>query len=432
MHKKYFFVLALFAIILTSNNVLAKIYIPIDQPADNKFPVAVADLVSIEGSSAIAKQIPEIIRNDLTLSGYFAVIPKSAYLERIKNPTADTIDFKKWMMVDARALVAGVVTKEEGRLVVQLKLFDTSNKEMLVGKQYTFESKDLRRIAHRFSDEIMLSLTGIRGIFGTRIAYSGITGKRSKSIFVMDIDGENNTRLTKDKSINLGPTWSPDGSKLAFASYIDGFPNVYVWDIATGHTRQITTNRETNITPSWSPTGSMIAYASSLSGNMEIYTVTATGGNDKRVTNSFGIDISPSFSPDGNEIVYASERGGNLHIYRQPAQGGNPVRVTYVGSHNDSPSWSPDGQKVTFAGRSGGVYDIYTVNIDGTNVQRLTIGSGSNEHPRWSPDSRFITFSSAREGGKPAIYMMRYDGANQIRLNKKGEGVLPNWGPWVN
>lgn len=409
---------------------VGRIYIPIDQPADKKFPIAVADLVNVSGGGSIKKEIPDIIRNDLTLSGYFYVIPKKAYLDDSDNFTQDKIDFKKWTMIDAHALVKGAVMNEEGRTVVQLRLFDTMSGEMLVGKQYTFEPKQLRKIAHRFSDEVMLALTGMRGVFGTKIAFVRQSGKRSKSIYYMDMDGENETRVTKEKTITLGPSWSPDGKRIAFASYLDRFPDIYVYDLTTGHIRRLTSGDTLDITPTWSPDGSMIAYASTLPGNFEIYVMSSDGGGGRRITNSPGIDISPSFNPDGTEIVYVSERGSSAQIYRQSISGGAPVPVTLVGSHNVSPDWSPDGQKVVFAGRvGGGAFDIFTVNADGTNVERLTIGSGTNEDPSWSPDGRFIVFSSTRSGKQPQIFIMRYDGANQTQITKKG-GMMPDWGPW--
>lgn len=429
MQSRGLFLLTLITIIFCANSALARIYIPIDQPPDQKFPIAIADLAKIDGGGRARKKIPDIIRNDLELSGYFQIIPKRTYTDRSESISVEEIDFKKWTAVGARAVVKGVIKRVEGRLVVQMKLFDPVDREMLVGKQYTFEVKDLRKIAHRFSDEIMLSLTGIRGVFGTRIAYIKTTGKRRKSVYIMDMDGENEKRMTKDRSISLGPAWSPDGTKITYASYARGFPDIYVMDLESGHIRQITNNRATNITPSWSPIGTWIAYASSLPGNMEIYAISPSGANNRRLTNSFGIDLSPNFSPEGNDFVYASERGGHVHIYKQSLLTGKPERITFVGNHNDSPDWSPDGQKVVFNGRHGGIFDIFTVNIDGSNVERLTISTGNNEHPRWSPDGRFIVFSSTRFG-KPNIFMMRYDGAHQVQLNKKKDGMMPDWGPW--
>ena len=67
------------------------------------------------------------------------------------------------------------------------------------------------------------------------------------------------------------------------------------------------------------------------------------------------------------------------------------------------------------------------MNPDGSLIQRLTAGEGNNEHPSWSPDSRYIVFSSSRSGGQ-AVYLMRFDGANPVRISQ-GNGLLPWWGP---
>jgi hypothetical protein len=75
--------------------------VPIDQPADKKFPIAIADLVRMEGvpfAGDVAKDIPNIIRNDLNLSGYFYIINKGAHLDKSDAVTAETIDFSKWTL----------------------------------------------------------------------------------------------------------------------------------------------------------------------------------------------------------------------------------------------------------------------------------------------------------------------------------------------
>lgn len=432
MSSKRIFVIFLTLIIAISFSKIAsaRIYIPIDQPIDQKFPIAIAKLVNLGGGGGSAKnKIPKIIGNDLELTGYFSVVPESRHADSSKNISADTIDFSKWTKIGARAVVKGAIDRVDGKTVIILKLFDPKDREMLVGKQYTYESEHLREIAHRFSDEIMLALTGIRGVFGTKIAFAGITGKRRKNIFYMDLDGENVKKVTKDRSISLGPDWSPDGRDLVYTSYVNGFPEIYKYSLDSKKIIQLTANQATNVAPDWSPTGAWIAYSSSVGGNMEIYLMTPSGENNRRITNSFGIDVSPSFSPDGNEIIYTSERGGSVQLYKQPLTGGKPERATFVGGHNDSADWSPDGEKVIFCGLVGGLNEVFSVNIDGTRAQRLTISTGNNEHPRWSPDGRFIVFSSSRFG-KSQTFMMRYDGAHQICLNKKIKAVTPSWGPW--
>lgn len=417
--------LILFAFAMIPASASARIYIPIDQPADQKFPIAITDL---KGGD-IGEEIADIIRNDLTLSGYFRIIPTSSFADMAKKDgiSQETIKFDFWSSIEAQALVKGEVGTESGKQIITLRLFDPVLREMLVGKQYRAEKKHLREVAHRFSDEIMAALTGIPGVFNTKIAYTAMTGKGRKEIYTMDMDGYNPGSVTGNKSLNLSPSWSPDGSKIVFTSYTKGNPDLYVMNIGSKGMRKITSAGGANITPSWSPAGDKIAYASSSTGISNLYLVSPSGGDARRLTVNSNIDVSPSWSPDGSSIVFSSERAGGLHVFRIPSSGGAVQRLTFVGYQNDMPSWSPMGDKIAFAGRDMGTFDIFIMNPDGSNIQRLTVGSGSNEHPSFSPDGRLITFESSR-GGARAIYIMRADGSNQTRISK-GNGELPEWGP---
>lgn len=427
---KKILLLTTYCLLFTISTAWARIYIPVDQPSDKRFPIAITTLVSMEGRGAddLALKIPFIIRNDLIISGYFDIIPDSAFLDHSAAITADAINFAQWTAIEAGAVVKGSVKKEGGKYVIQLKLFDPYSEQMLVGKQYTAGDRDIRSVAHRFSDEIMESLTGKRGIFNTRIAYTAFTGRvNNKAIYITDVDGEDNQRITRDSSLNLGPSWSPDGGRLVYASYQKGAPEIFSVDLDKGQVSQLTKNKSTNITPVWHPDGKTVYFSSSLSGSTELFSTVAGSQRQQQITAVGGINIAPRFSKDGGTMVYSSTRAGRLHVYRQPTGGGPAQRLTFVGIHNDSPDISSDGTKIVFCGQDSGAFDIFVMNSDGTNIQRLTIGSGSNEHPRWSPDGRYIIFSSTRTGG-PAIYMMRADGSNQIRVSK-GNGSLPDWGP---
>lgn len=424
------FFLSLLWFMLLTFSAQARIYIPIDQPSDKRLPVAITKLIESQGSAkGLDDEIPEIIRKDLELSSYFEFLPPEAFLEPKdhKGIAVDTINFNLWTAIEAQALIKGAASFEGDKLTVQLKLFDPFLHQMLVGKQYTGKRKDARAMAHRFADEVMEALTGIRGPFYTKIVYSAIMGKAQKSVFVMDVDGENNYRVTENKSMNIGPGWSPDGGKIVFASYMRGNPDIYLYDLRAGLLKQLTNNKNLNITPTFSPDGTQIAFTSSVDGDPDIWVMNTSGKNLRKLSEGYGVDISPEYSPDGSEIVFASERAGRLHLFRQTTSGSAATRLTFVGQHNDTPSWSPDGTKIAFCSRDEGVFDIFVMNADGSFIQRLTKGMGNSEHPSWSPDGRFLAFQSSMDGG-PAIYIMRFDGANPTRISK-GNGILPEWGP---
>jgi len=429
MKKKILPVLFTFVFLFLTYPAYGRIYIPIDQPSDKPFPIAISNLVQLDGlRTPLAEDIPGIIKNDLTLSGFFKVISQSAYLDFGTGLSVDSINFAQWTTIEAGAVVKGSIRKIEGKYSIQLKLFDPYTPELLVGKQYVTDKKGVRSVAHRFSDEIMEALTGKRGIFNTKIAYSAVTSRNNKAVYIMDVDGEENYRVTRGNTLDIGPSWSPGGGALTYASYQKGTPEIFTVDLGSGSTKQITKNRNTNITPAYYVDGKTIFYASSLGLSTELFSAGSSGGKTKQITDVGGINIAPRFSKDGGTMVYSSTRAGRLHVYAQPTGGGDARRLTFVGTHNDSPDISPDSSKIVFCGQDTGTFDIFIMNSDGTNIQRLTIDSGSNEHPRWSPDGRYIVFSSTRDGGS-AVYMMRADGSNQVKISK-GNGSLPDWGPW--
>ncbi len=418
------FLTALLLIVATASTAHARIYIPVDQPSDKPFPIAVPDLRGGKGDD-----VAKIIRNDLTLSGYFQVIDPAIYRDvaRKDGLTVETMRFAYWSAIEAQGVVKGSIDREGGKYVLTLRLFDPYLRAMLVGKQYKTDKKHLRDAVHRFSDEIMAALTGIPGVFNTKIAYAAVTGKGRKEIYVMDMDGERPFAVTKNKSINISPSFSPDGSRVVFTSYLKRFPDLYVSKLDSSRMRKITGEKGSNITPAWSPDGKSIVFSSTAEGAANLYTIPPGGRRMRRLTNTYNIDISPAWSPGGEQIVFASERAGGLHLFRMTAGGGGMTRLTFVGYQNDMPDWSPMGDKIVFAGRDMGTFDIFIMNPDGSNIQRLTIDSGANDHPTFSPDGRFVAFSSTRDGGN-AIYIMRADGTNQMRVSK-GNGILPDWGP---
>ncbi len=432
----FFFLQNVFAQTSTPESTPPKhIYIIIDQPsAEKKFPIAVPDLLYTkkqDDKDNYALKITDVLRNDLKLAGYFNILDKTGYLE---NPgpglLVSEIDFKKWTAIEANALVKGGLSLDGKNLIIQLRLFDPYTGEMLVGKEYKVEKKYYRAAAHRFMDEIMLALTGEKGIFSTKIvAACGKVGQRE--IYVMDVDGENPIQITKNKTINVSPDWSHDGTRLAFTSYAKYFPEIFISPSDGKQSpKRITYNNAMNLTPSWAPDNSSIAISSSMSGDPEIYLIDPQGNKLAQLTRSRGIDINPTWSPDGQNLIFASERVGNLHLFSMDKNGGNVKRLTFVGYQNDQPDWSPKGDKVVFSSRDSGNFDIFTMNVDGTLIQRLTSGSGNNESPSYSPDGRYLVYTSSR-GYKNDIYLMLWEGSNQTRITTTGDCVNPDWSPWL-
>lgn len=412
----------------------SKTYIDIDSPSFRKFPIAITyfeNLGERDNKGNISKEIFEVLTQDLEISGFFDLIDPSLFIEfpvNSKSSNDNKINFKDWSIISAEALVKGSFSFNNGSLEIDAKLYDVFQGKFLMGKRYVGKREDLRKMIHRFCNEILLSFTGEKGVFDTKIAFvSDESGY--KEIYVIDFDGHNMIEITNHKSIALSPTWAPNGKMIAFTSYKEGNPDLYVKDIIANKEDRISHYKGLNIAPAWFPDGKKLAVTLSVEGNPEIYVLNKDGKKLKRLTNDWGIDVSPTWSPDGKEVAFVSNRSGNPNIFVMDSQGENVKRLTFQTSYSASPKWSPKGDKIAFSSLGEGHFDIYIMNPNGTDIKRLTSNSGDNEDPSWSPNGRFLTFTSTR-GGNKRIYIMRADGSGQRQIGtSKGNQLNPCWSP---
>lgn len=404
-------------------------YLEVTAPGNRAQQLAIAPPASLAGSqnSAVAGEIAELFRFDMTLAGPFAVM-EAPVAEGRGGIKPGTFDFAPWKATGADLLLKSGYSIAGNTLVLECRLYDVTRETELTAKRYTGDLKELRRMAHTFSDEIMRAVTGEKGPFTGKIAFVS-TATGNKEIHMMDYDGFNVQRLTGNRSINLNPDFSPSGREIIYTSYKGGNPDLYRRELFTGAEARISSSRGINIGGAWAPDGTRIALAMSKDGHSQIYTMNKDGKQVTRLTNGRAIDVSPAWSPDGTRIAFVSDRLGKPQVFIMDADGKNVRRLTTAGSYNVSPRWSPKGDRIVYCRQQGGGFQIYAINPDGSGDTQLT-SEGSNEHPRWSPDGRFITFSSKR-GGREALYVMRADGTGQTRVSRgKGGDSHPAWARW--
>jgi TolB protein len=405
-------------------------YIDISKPFMRKIPLAIP-LFKNETGTAQEAQLSEsssdLLSASLEFTGYFKILDREAFLF---NPQADgiltpQINFENWTVIGAELLITGRYEHSNGKIVMELRLFDTFKNKRILGKKYSGRISDQRRMVHRFCGEVIQYLTGSKGFFHSKIAFVS-TGSGNKEIYSCEFDGHNSQQLTRNHSITLFPAWSSDGKYLAYTSYKQGKPDLFIKNLAEMQEIAIA-EKGLNITPAWVPGKLELAATLSYSGDQEIYLLTASGKIIKRLTNMRGSDISPTWSPDGKKMAFVSNRSGNPQVYIQDMETGKVRRLTYGGNYNTQPSWSPRGDKIAYASFADNRHNISVIDIEGRQRLQLTFDSGDNEAPSWSPDGSLIAFSSTREGPS-RIYVMTASGTDQRRLLVlNGEQTNPKW-----
>ncbi|HYL80887.1 MAG TPA: Tol-Pal system beta propeller repeat protein TolB [Candidatus Acidoferrum sp.] len=395
-----------------------------------KITIAIAGFASFPlDNQDLGKLGASVLTNDLKFTTIFDVMDPATLPF---DPATVQLDQEKPLFPGLNSLrvqnLAVAQVSSRGReAVLEGRLFDVANGNMIFGKRYVGDAKFYRLIIHRFADDIMFNLTGEKGVAQTRIAFVTAMSRTQKEIFIMDYDGVNPTAITGNQSITVSPRWSPDGHLIAYTSYRNGNPDLFLLNFDSGRRDVLSAQRGLNISPAWSPDGQWLAFAMSQGSGTNVYLIPKAGGTPKALTSGPPISVSPSFSPNGRQIVFNSDRGGTPQLYVMDVEGTNVRRLTFQGNYNSSPRWSPRGDKIVFMCRAGG-NQICLISPDGTGQQQLTT-QGNNEDPAWSPDGRHIVFASTRTG-HAEIFVMHADGSAQARLTNDGrEKSLPDWSP---
>jgi TolB protein len=403
----------------------AQLRIEITGVGSNQFPITVANF---KRDAQLPQPVDQIIRDDLQRSGLFRIVDANGAVLGESDPA----NLADWKGRGADALVGGsVVRLADGRYDLRFRLYDTVKQVPLDALSFVSTAAELRLNAHRIADRIFEKLTGEKGVFATRIAYVVQLAKNSFELQIADADGANAQPALRSREPIMSPSWSADGTRIAYVSFELGKPVVYVHTVATGQRRAVANFKGNNSAPAWSPDGKTLAVVLTQDGLSQIYAIGADGGNPRRLTRSAGIDTEPVFSPDGKQIYFTSDRGGGPQIYRMNADGSEVTRVTFSGDYNVSPRISPDGRTLAYVGRrNGGKFQVFSLDL-ANNQEFAVTDTALDESPSFAPNGRMLLYATA-VAGRGVLATASTDGRVRTRLSgPNGDVREPTWGPFI-
>lgn len=390
------------------------------------YPLAIP--VGVESDSAAAAMVADVASFDLSVAGFFKVLPRESFLADLMAEKLG-LEPQKWKDVGAYGVIKSRVTVTGDAFELEFRLYEVSKgSSPSLSKSYRGRKAELRQSVHAWCNEVVKYYTGERGFFGSKIAFTVRQRGGVSAIYAMDFDGANVYGVSRNRSVNTLASWSRSGGQIAYTSYMRNNPDLYVASAGGGRPRRVSAQRGMNTGAAWSPDGSQLALTLSKDGNPEIYIINASDGSIvRRVTNDPAIDTSPAWSPDGSQLAFVSDRDGGPQIFVVSAAGGKATRVSFNGNYNTTPAWSPrKGARVlAYTTRDGGRYDIVTLDLETKKMVRVTQGEGDNEEPSFSPNGRAIAFARAGKG----VFIANADGTGKAVQVWSGAATGVDWGP---
>jgi TolB protein len=351
-----------------------------------------------------------------------------------KPTTGAELDFDDWSFVKAEAVVVGrVVQTGDNAYSVSFQLFDVFRQEQLVGYRIPASRGTMRIVAHRAADMIYEKLTGIKGVFATKVAF--VTAERNQQgqtyrLVVADQDGANETVILQSADPIMSPAWSPDSRRLAYVSFENDRSSVWVQTLRTGNRIQVSNKPGINGAPSFSPDGRQLALTlGGIDGNLDIHVLDLSTRQTRRLTTHRAIDTEGSWSPDGRYIYFTSDRSGGPQVYRVPASGGTPERVTFEGGYNARPRLSPDGKRLAMVHLDRGNYRIAVMDIKSKALLVVSAGQ-QDESPSFAPNSDTLIYAT-RQARNGVLETVTADGLIRQRVSSgQGDVREPVWSPF--
>jgi len=273
------------------------------------------------------------------------------------------------------------------------------------------------------------------------------------AIRTVDGDGTNEVRVRQLHGHLWSPSYSPDGTRIAFVHDASGRGQICVMNADGSNPLNISNNDFCDRSPVWSPDGSKIAFVSDREGDWDIYRVNADGpaGAGRRLAGNPGLDRAPMWSPDGTRLAWESHVSGMPNIWVCDADGQNsrplinpekPLRFQSVFKGKQGvfvlredagsrpvfadntmylwdPVWSPDGTRIAAGAlHSAAGETVALLHADGSSLVQLIYGIVGVGNVTWSPDGTQLAGTlrtGPQETERSGVFVVKADGTDEYR-----------------
>lgn len=274
------------------------------------------------------------------------------------------------------------------------------------------------------------------GLKREKLIWVGVMILFGSILFIDCREGKDSSASSPEEKAVQAETLRPEMSfpgRIVFQSDMDGDKEIYL--LTSKGLAQLTDNSWDDIYPRWSPDGSKVAYASNPNGNFDIFIMDADGGDPVRLTDSPQEETDLAWFPDGKRLLYSEEekkgliRQSCLWVLDLETKRKEKL-IPHFSRTNFLADPSPRASLVAFTGKKLMGWDVFLLDMENGTTRDLVEG-GKSCRPRFSPDGRAIVYVSSQADGKGDIWVMAWDGSGQQRVTERNEtyDYFPSWSP---
>ncbi|MCK5632914.1 PD40 domain-containing protein [bacterium] len=335
----------------------------------------------------------QVIQDDLSFTHQFSITLD--YINALNNQGDIKSFFTKGF-----PLVLFLSQKKKGKFI-EWRLYDTQQATFIAGKRYKKRTKNYNEWGHHISDQVWPVVTGLPGLFSTKIAYCKelqVPGKKVfKHVYVADYNGKNAKRLVATSTVNVAPRWNrdPENPLLFYSEHTNTNVRLVVVDMF-GHRKVVSNFDGMNMLPTFSFDGKKVVFCASNGGSKcQLYYYEK--GVFEKLTNNNGNNISPAFSDDEKILFFCSDfetKGPQIYKYNFDTK--KTERLT-GGGYCVSPSYCGINDTLAYAKMIRGTMQIFLYDFTTKKHKQITCDAGNKEECSWSPCGNYLLFAVETE-----------------------------------